>query len=359
MSRICFFIGDINCSGGTERVCSVIANALIAEGHTIHILSLQRGDKPFFELSSSIIFSQLFTTQGRGLTRFPLVVLGLHKYLRKNEIDILIDVESMLALYALPATIGLDIRHICWEHFNYNVDLGKVTRRLARKLAARFADDIVTLTERDRELWLINTKCSANITAIPNPVTIELPESVNSHRERLFLAVGRLTYQKGFDLLLQAWSEVAYLNPEWKLRIIGDGEDKPKLEQLRVELGIQESTEILPTTNNIAEHYREAAYFVMSSRFEGLPLVLIEAQAFGLPVISFDCDTGPAEIVKSAGWLVKNGCVTSFSTACISAIEYFNNGSYENLVYKAVDSSKNYNLSAIVATWSAFLSRQN
>lgn len=358
MKRICFFAGSLNQAGGTERVSSVIASELQRRGYQIHMLSLQCGDKPFFELAEGIQVSQLFNSAGRGMQRLPMVIVKLRRYLQQHQIEILIDVESMLALYALPAVVGLSVHHICWEHFNYNVDLGKASRRLARKLAARFADDVITLTERDKQLWLTNTTCKANITAIPNPVTIELPTEINSHKEKLFLAVGRLTYQKGFDLLLQAWAQVAPLHPDLRLRIVGDGEDKIMLEQLRRELNIEASTELVPKTNNIAAHYQEAAFFVMSSRFEGLPLVLIEAQAYGLPIVSFDCDTGPGEIVKhgETGWLCEMGNVSALSGQIINAASCFNDKKcYEEFSGSSVESMKRFSVHEIIDKWLGFL----
>ncbi|MBL0652713.1 glycosyltransferase family 4 protein [Aeromonas caviae] len=354
MKKICFFMGDLNQAGGTERVSSVIASELQCHGYQVHMLSLQCGNKPFFELDDGVHVSQLFTTAGRGMLRLPLAILRLRLYLQRHSIDILIDVESMLALYALPAVMGLNIRHICWEHFNYSVDLGKANRRLARKLAARFADDVVTLTERDKQLWLTNATCKANITAIPNPVTISLPTEINTDKKKLFLAVGRLTYQKGFDLLLQAWAQAAPLHPDWRLRIVGDGEDKTLLEQLRCKLNIESSTELVPKTSNIAEHYQQASFYVMSSRFEGLPLVLIEAQAYGLPIVSFDCDTGPAEIIKhrETGWLCEAGNVSFLSEGINMAIK----ANWYEFSSKSIENSKDYSLPVITERWIKLLS---
>lgn len=359
MTRICFFIGDLNNSGGTERVSSVIASELQHRGYQIHILSLQCGNKPFFELADGIHISQLFTKAGRGMLRLPITIMRLRRYLRQQQIDILIDVESMLALYALPAVVGLNIRHICWEHFNYSVDLGKASRRLARKLAARFADDVVTLTERDKQLWLTNTTCKANITAIPNPVTISPPTEINLHKEKLFLAVGRLTYQKGFDLLLQAWAQVALLHPDWRLRIVGDGEDKAMLEQLLYELNIETSAELIPKTNNIAEHYQQAAFFVLSSRFEGFGLVLVEAQRYGLPAISFDCDVGPAEIIKhgETGWLCVAGDVSELSEKIRNSLRHFDDVNlYNKLSVSAIKNIENrFSIDKVVGMWSELI----
>lgn len=359
MNRICFFIGDLNQSGGTERVSSVIASELQQRGYQIYMLSLQCGDRPFFELADGIQVNQLFTRAGRGMLRLPQVIVKLRRYLKQNKIDILIDVESMLALYALPAVIGLNLRHICWEHFNYHVDLGKASRRLARKLAARFADDVVTLTERDKQLWLTNTTCKASITTIPNPVTISLPSEINPQKEKLFLAVGRLTYQKGFDLLLQAWAQVAPLYPDWRLRIVGDGEDKAMLEQLRCELNIEASTELVPKTNNIAVHYQEAAFFLMSSRFEGFGLVLVEAQAYGLPAISFDCEMGPSEIIRDGetGWLCTLGDIDSLVEKFKLAFYLFEQSSdYLTFSFRATKIVNSFGVSTVINKWVDFIS---
>ncbi|MFM5482328.1 glycosyltransferase family 4 protein [Aeromonas veronii] len=352
--NICIFVGSADNVGGTERVSSVIANELQLYGYQVYMLSLQCGNTPFFELADGVEVDQIFTSLGRGILRLPLTIFKLRHYLKQKKIDILIDVESMLALYALPAVLGLNIRHICWEHFNYNVDLGKANRRLARKLAARFADDVVTLTERDKQLWLANTKYKANIVAIPNPLTIPPPTEINQKKAKLFLAVGRLTYEKGFDLLLQAWAQVALHHPDWRLRIVGDGENKAMLEQLRRELKIEASTELVPKTNNIAEHYQQASFFVLSSRFEGLPLVLIEAQSFGLPVLSFDCDTGPAEIINpgKTGWLCEIENIEALSQLIHHAIYLTSRDElYNQYQLASIDNAKRFSVNNIVHKW--------
>ncbi|WP_412706339.1 GalNAc-alpha-(1-_4)-GalNAc-alpha-(1-_3)-diNAcBac-PP-undecaprenol alpha-1,4-N-acetyl-D-galactosaminyltransferase [Aeromonas rivipollensis] len=353
--KICFFIGNISNAGGTERVTSVIANELLAQGYDVSILSLECGFSPFFELSKDIYVSRLFKKSGRGILRLPMTILKLREFIKDNEIDIIVDVESMLALYTVPALVGLNVRHICWEHFNYNVDLGKRARRFARKLAAYFAHDIITLTDRDKALWLKNARCNARVTTISNPLTITLPSNINKKKEKVFLAVGRLTYQKGFDHLLTAWSAVTKKYPEWRLKIVGDGEDREMLEKLRIDLGISHTTELHPKTNDISLHYQQAAFFVLSSRFEGFGLVLVEAQAFGLPVISFDCDMGPAEIIRHeiTGWLCEKNNVNSLSEAMISAINDINN--YDRKSVMAVQNSKRFSIESIISQWSRLL----
>ena len=159
------------------------------------------------------------------------------------------------------------------------------------KLASRY-DRFVVLTEEDKGYW----PNLPNLQVIPNPRTFTLPEpaSLQSHT---VLAVGRYTHQKGFDLLLQAW---AMINTEgWTLRIAGSGDPMKNL-PANVVTGL---------SADIIEEYRNAAFLVMSSRYEGLPMVLLEAQAAGLPVVSFACKCGPRDVITDGedGILVPEG----------------------------------------------------
>ncbi len=356
MAKICFFINNINLTGGTERVTSVIASALKKTGNEVHVLSLQCGYKPFFDLEGDIIISQLQTEQNGRLLRIPLAIYRLREYLKCNDIDVLIDVDTMLSIYSLPASIGLKIRHICWEHFNYNVMLGKSSRIIARKLAAYFADDVVTLTEYDKNLWLSNAKCNAKISVIPNPITISLPEQHMKKQQKLFLAVGRLTYLKGFDLLLRAWAIAARDTSDWRLRIVGSGEEQNNIVHLIRQLGIESNTELLPKTNDVSKHYNEAAFFVLSSRFESFGLVILEALSHGLPVISFDCDSGPREIIKDqlSGHLCQASSVEHLAELIKREINLFDIDyhRYECFSKRAKDDSKNYRVEHIIIEWS-------
>ncbi|AZV32609.1 hypothetical protein CU110_05675 [Cobetia sp. ICG0124] len=115
---------------------------------------------------------------------------------------------------------------------------------------------------------------------------------------RTVLAVGRLTEQKGFDVLLEAWARVARQHPDWRLRIVGWGEDENALKAQAWTLGLSESVVFVGRTSRVEEEYQRAALFAMSSRWEGLPMTLLEAQSFGLPVVSTNCETGPAEILQ-------------------------------------------------------------
>ena len=148
----------------------------------------------------------------------------------------------------------------------------------------------------------------SKISVIPNARTFvcDTPAPLDRHR---VIAVGRYTYQKGFDMLLNAWAQVCKQEDGWELHIIGDGELRETLVAQIKELSLQESVVLRPATKNIKEAYQEASILVMSSRYEGFGMVLLEAATAGVPAVSFDCKCGPSEIISDGetGFLVKDG----------------------------------------------------
>ncbi|NUF65567.1 glycosyltransferase family 4 protein, partial [Acinetobacter bereziniae] len=323
MKKVCFLIGNMSSSGGTERVTSIIANELVSANFDIFILSLINGEQPFFSLNENIHLDSLYTQKVSMKKNFLGCCLKIRKYVQEHEIETLIVVDSISCVFTVPALFGLKINHICWEHFNFNVDLGIKFRNLGRKWAAKYCDHIVTLTKRDkilREEGL--SKINAKITPIANPTPYTNTKCSSSLEFKSILALGRLTFQKGFDLLIEAWGKVCQSNSDWKLYLVGDGEDEAFLKAQAKKLNIIDRISFSPATKNVEQYYLKSSFYCMSSRFEGLPMVLLEAQAHGLPIISFDCDTGPSEIILNnmTGYLVPNLDVESLANSLLKAI---------------------------------------
>ena len=354
MKTICFFCGNLNHAGGTERVATSIANALAEKGYNILMLNLWEGDKPFFDLNKKIKSSQLYSQRVSFSKQYLQTILKLRIFLKENQVDTLVVVESMLSLFSLPAKIGLVINHITWEHFNYNVTLGQKGRALSRHLSRLFSNKIVTLTEADKQIWEKKTICKAEIIAISNPSPYAISDHIPSQMNKTVLAVGRLTYQKGFDLLIQAWKLVKN-EPhfsEWKLNIVGDGEDKANLMKSIDVFNLGNSVTLFPFSYNINEFYLEASLYCMSSRFEGLPMVLIESQSFGLPIVSFNCDTGPSEILdhNKSGFLCKPEDVSDLALK-LKALMSLSEQEYNGMVSYAKKSVSKFALDKIADKW--------
>ncbi|HEN3281111.1 TPA: glycosyltransferase family 4 protein [Yersinia enterocolitica] len=296
MKKIAFFGGDISHTGGTERVSLALANYLVKQGYQVVIISLSGNKPPKFPVDESIKLVSLFDEKRRFSLAYFSVIFRLRRILINESIDVLIDVDTMLALFSTTALLGTKIKHISWEHFNYKNNLNIRSRKLARKIAARYADVVVTLTERDREYWLVENKYPERIISIPNPIPFEPKDKLIKKNSKAILALGRLTHIKGFDLLLDIWAKVEETNNSWELIIAGDGEDKKFLLD-KIKILNLKNVKLLPATPHVSDLYDQSGIYVMTSRFEGFPMVLLEAKASGLPIIAYDCDTGPSELI--------------------------------------------------------------
>lgn len=353
MKKVCFLIGNMNLTGGTERVTSLIANGLARKGHQISILSLSEGKHSFFEINKEITLHSLFDHQVSMKKNFIGCCYKVRQFVKQHDIDTIIVVDSILCMFTVPALIGLKVQHICWEHFNFNVDLGVSFRGLGRKWAAKYCDYVVTLTRRDKELWEQGLKnIKAKIVPIANPTPYENIENTPSLEYKTILAMGRLTYQKGFDLLLDAWALVCKKNHDWTLKIVGSGEDELKLKEQAKRLAIENRVIFISATKNVQQYFRTSSFFCLSSRFEGFGMVMIEAQSFSLPIIAFNCDAGPSDIIENEmnGFLVACNDFQKLSERIIQSI-LMNQDQYNRFSDSAKNSSRGYALSNIIDHW--------
>lgn len=318
MKNICFLSGDMTRFGGTERITSIISNELLKRCNefNIHILSINYiNDKISFDLDKKIKTSNILSTKNLNFKRDYLkVVKGIRKYIKNNNIDILIDVDVICDIFSIPATRFTKIKLISWEHFNYYINNGIKLRDIARKIAAKFSDCIITLTERDKDAYISNLNIKGKIEYIYNPITLDINEKCDINSKKI-LSVGRFEHQKGYDMLCKVAKEVLHNNPEWKWIVLGDGEQREMIEALIKEYKLEDKLILKGNVSNVEYYYKESSIFVMTSRFEGLPMVLLEAKCYGIPMVSFDCLTGPSDIITNDvnGYLIDQDNIDEIS----------------------------------------------
>lgn len=315
MKKICFFIGNLNLTGGTERVTTVLANILDEQGYDVTILSIFEGLSPSFEIFPNIQLFQLFDAPVSMKLKFLSSIKKVRKFVIENKIETLIVVDSISCIFTVPALFGLNVNHICWEHFNFKFNFGSKFRDIGRKLATIRCNYIVTLTKTDAEYWhSYYKKTKADIITIYNPSPYPIQERIPTNDAKTVLCVGRLSYEKGVDLLLDAWARVSLNKSDWCLKIVGHGSELDKLKQKSIELKIQNSVYFDGEVSDVTAYYRDANFLCLPSRNEGFGMVIIEANSFGLPVLAFDIETGPRElIIDGTGHRVKPYDIEEFS----------------------------------------------
>ncbi|WP_082810810.1 glycosyltransferase family 4 protein [Alcanivorax sp. NBRC 102024] len=307
--NLLFVIGDISSSGGTERVTTEVAAALSDAGHQVSVLSLFGPANPWFDLPETIsVKAAGLKPAGSNLFRAAAISRCLYQAAVRTEVDAVILVDSILFAFCVPWSLFSTAKIVCWEHFNLSTSHGTSMRSLARLAASRMCDKVVVLTERDAAAWRAKYHIFDRVQSIWNPIPrfSAYQSSPGDQEPRIALAVGRLAPEKGVDVLLKAWKKLGDAREGWVLRIVGGGVEEASLKALADDLEVTESVVFVGQVRDVAAEYRAASLYVMSSRWEGLPMTLLEAQHFGLPSVSTDCMTGPREVLScNNGILVK------------------------------------------------------
>lgn len=337
--KIVYCIAGTCHSGGMERVLANKANWLVRHGYEVVIVTTdQRGEKPFFALDERIRCYDLAIgyedNNGKGflnkLVHFPFKQWKHRKRLTALLMELKADV--VVSMFCNDASFMPKIkdgsRKVLEIHFSrYKLLqygrkglLGLADRwRSANyeKTASRY-DRFVVLTKEDSEYW----QGLQNMVVIPNARTFVCDEPAALENKEV-IAVGRYNFQKGYDRLINAWALVHQQVPDWHLSIYGDGELREEMERQIADLGLQGSITLGKATVAIKEAYQKASIMTLSSHYEGLPMVLLEAQAAGLPIVSFDCKCGPKDLIRDGenGYLVTDGDVEIFASRILELIE--------------------------------------
>ena len=295
--KICFLIHDMTARAGSERAQANLANALAARGDSISIWSCYRQNRsPGFPLSSGVEVVYGSRNPLPWFLDYPRIMCSFALFVLRSRPRWIVCTDANRLVLALFAACLPGVRLAVWEHFALSHSITKIRGRATRWASAVLASRIITLTERDRELYGRLFAPTCPVSAIPN--VIKLSTLGRANRRRQILALGRLVPQKGFDLLLKAWALAAGRLRDWSLRIVGDGHLRDELMRTTAALGIEQTVTFAPFTEDPFSLFAQCGIFILSSRFEGLPFVLVEAMTCGTPCISFDCPNGPRELIR-------------------------------------------------------------
>lgn len=354
--KVCFFSGDITRSGGTERVSTVIANELVKDAQfDICFLSLWEKEKElFFYLDKKILRYTLFDNEVSG-KRILNYIKKIRQFIKNNSIDIIVDIDGILDMYTIPASKKSDCKVISWEQFNYYQNPYVNYRKYTRKLAAKKADAVVVLTDEDKGYYQkeLNVKCK--LVRIYNPIENTQEKTNYDVESKIIISAGRLTEQKGFDILIDIANIAFDKHRDWKWVICGEGEDREKLTEKIKKYKLEKNVILEGNVANITDYYKKAAMFVLTSRYEGFGLVLTEAKNVGLPCVSFRCPCGPVEIIEDGvnGYLVDCFNVKNMAEKINELIE--NTEKRKEFSNMALVGTEKFDLSTISSQWKELL----
>lgn len=313
--NICFLEGDMSRRGGTERMTAFLANKFITT-ENVYVVSLNMiNNDIFYNLDKRIAHNR------NPKTKLVSKILWIRKFLKQNKIDVLVNVDIGIAFYGILASKGLKLKVITWEHSNFYNNWNSKIFPYLRKIAFKYSDTLVVLTEKDKKNYLNNIKAKTPIYVIANP--IKQHDFFYDCNSKIILSAGGLIKIKRFDRVIEIAKNILFEYDDWKWVICGDGEERSALEKMINKAGLNEKVMLLGTIKNMEDQYKQASMFVLTSDIEGLPMVLLEAKSWGLPLISFDIMTGPSDIIRNNinGYLIDNYSTTEMTNKIINLID--------------------------------------
>lgn len=351
--KINFIIGNINTIGGVETVTRTLAQEFLARGAIVQLHSLY-STKLSTPLTSdfSITHYELippdqekgrFLKMMRGL-RNGLIILKQSHHFSGHFIFQGFYTAIYLPFFKIPSRDAI----VC-EH-NSHTAPGKLSQLVRKFLYRSFNPKVLVLSEQDKTYF--KDAGLEKVFKVYNPCPFEA--SFTHHPTKNLIALGRFTSQKRFDLMVKACAPLLQSYPDWKLLIQGDGEDKQLIEQTIQEQKNRTQFEIIPMGSPL-RLYQQGSIYLMTSNYEGLPMVLIEAMSFGIPIVAMNCPGGLSEIIEDGknGFLTPHGSIESFVEKVKALIE--NEGLRETLGNNAKESIKKFSKESIMNTWEDIL----
>ncbi|MFY3768923.1 GalNAc-alpha-(1-_4)-GalNAc-alpha-(1-_3)-diNAcBac-PP-undecaprenol alpha-1,4-N-acetyl-D-galactosaminyltransferase [Providencia manganoxydans] len=294
MKSINFLIDDITNSGGTERVTCTLSNQLVNLGYNVNIFSIKKEkEKINYNINTNV--NIIFNNRNK----YFFILDVLRKTNNDKSTLIVVSMGKLSVQVSLLSIINKTNNLIFSEHISF--ESFSLFKKIIKRTSYFFADKVVLLTEHDKNILSNHDKNKKFITIKNINPFYQFDISDFNTRPNVALAIGRLSYQKNFERLIDIWKKSTH--PNWSLIIIGDGEEYQKIANL---ISNDIDITLVKNSSQLEDYYNNAKIFLMTSRFEGLPMVLIEAQHFGIPSLSFDCKTGPSEIIinNETGYII-------------------------------------------------------
>lgn len=389
MKKLCFLVDSIFTVGGVQRVTAVIAGAL-SKDYDVTIVTFDGPDKKdlsMYQLADYHLHYQFISYPGISPTKSKLCKAysylyrkilpkcgltsdlyahssfpkerrkALAKVLMEEQFDVVIGVHAFLAIRL--ATIKKELRGtkaIGWIHNSFDALLREESPYLGTELKYHYGrqlqklDDVVILYQQDAEMYQQAFGFRPN--SIYNPLTLK-PGPRSDGQQKRFLAVGRFSPKhKGFDLLIPAFALFAKKNQAWQLDIVGDGAEKELLTKMIINNKLENRITLHPFTNEIQKFYSSASIYVLSSRWEGMPLVLVEAMSHGLPIIASDIPTCQ-EVLGDFGLFFKNGDIQELAQRLEDATHL----DWQKKSDEAITIAQRFDINQIAGQWKQLIER--
>lgn len=387
--KLCFLVHNIFNLGGIQRVVSVLANELI-KNHEIDIICIEKDfkvDRSIYKLDEKIrivngsklynkkiynkiiskigvlinnntgIFNEKFFENISKEIYFPKRVRNnFIEYFNKENYDVVIAVEGFYSILLGTISDMISSKTIGWQHNSYDAyfnlknkycwNMDKMFKRYISKL-----DKYIVLTKYDK--CKFKEEMNIDCTVIYNPRSFNSKIKADITKKQ-FLAAGRFDYQKGFDLLIESFNEFSKINDEWNLVIVGEGKEKKIIEELIKKYKLEKRIRIESFTNDIRNYFLQTSVLLLPSRWEGMPMIVLEAFEMGMPIISYDI-TASQQLIKdkSEGILIEKFNIKQFANAMNElATNYDIRETFSN---NSIKKSSKFAIDQIMTEWNNIL----
>ena len=362
--KLTLVISSLSC-GGAERVLVLLTQGFIVRGYQVSVVTLSSKDTDFYSLPNG---ASRIALGVMGVSKNPLHALGnnwyrlyrLRQAIKSTEPEIVISFLTATNILTILSLFKTNYPVIATVHNDPRIrNYGKWWNKL-RRLIYPHAAKIVSVSQGVQEYfdWLPSAKklviYNPFIAYEDNKNYLTVPQGVDP--EKLWItSMGRLTYQKGFDLLLTAFAKIAAHYPNWQLIILGEGQLRQQLENQKESLGLSNQVIFPGRISPPFPFLKSSQFFVMASRFEGFPMAHGEALTCGIPVIATDCPSGPREIIQDGinGILVPTENVSALATAMEKLMS--NPTERQHLANHASEILARFGLEKIITVWEALI----